>query len=68
MEARRKGWTPEVTQRVLDLAAMRITGRTLSVASNEAAEKLLAGSPPSTATRLHILATFICQTPENSLK
>jgi hypothetical protein len=62
------GWTPEVTQRLLDLAAFRITGNALSATSNEAAQKLLADSQGTTDARLHTLATFICQLPENSLK
>jgi uncharacterized protein (DUF1800 family) len=63
-----EGWTPEATQRLLDLAAVRITGSTLGTASNEAAQKLLADSEGDTTARLHTLATFICQVPENSLK
>ncbi len=61
-------WTPEVTQRLVDLAAVRIVGNTLSTASNEAAQKLLVDAQGNTDARLHILATFICQLPENSLK
>jgi hypothetical protein len=61
-------WTPDTTQRLLDLAAFRITGKTLSDTSNEAAQKLLADSQGDTEARLHTIATFICQLPENSLK
>jgi uncharacterized protein (DUF1800 family) len=62
------GWNPDVTQRIVDLAAVRMTGNLLSDASNDAAQKLLASAPPSTDVRLHALATLICQMPENSLK
>ncbi len=62
------GWTSDTTQRIVDLAAVRMTGNVLSDASNDAAQKLLASAPPSTDARLHALATFICQLPENSLK
>jgi uncharacterized protein (DUF1800 family) len=62
------GWDAASTQRIVDLAAVRMTGNVLSVASNEAAQKLLADAPPQTDVRLHALATFICQLPENSLK
>ena len=61
-------WTPDLTQRIIDLAAVRITGNTLSDASNEAVQQLLADAPASTESRLHILTTMICQSPENSLK
>ena len=61
-------WAPDVTQRLVDLAAVRITGNTLGAASNEAAQKLLADARGNTDGRLHTLATFICQLPENSLK
>jgi Protein of unknown function (DUF1800)/Ca-dependent carbohydrate-binding module xylan-binding len=62
------GWNPDVTQHLVDLAAFRMTGNVLSDASNDAAQKLLAGAPPSTDVRLHALATLICQLPESSLK
>jgi uncharacterized protein (DUF1800 family) len=62
------GWNPDVTQRIVDIAAIRITGNLLSDASNDAAQKLIAGAPPSTDVRLHALTTLICQLPENSLK
>ncbi len=62
------GWSPDVTQRIVDLAATRMTGNVLSEASNDAAEKLLAEAPLNTDVRLHALTTFICQLPENSLK
>jgi uncharacterized protein (DUF1800 family) len=61
-------WDADSTQRIVDLAAVRMTGNVLSEASNDAAQKLLAGAPPQTDVRLHALATFICQLPENSLK
>jgi hypothetical protein len=62
------GWTPAVTQRIIDLAAARMTGEVLTTASNDAAMKLLADAPPGTDNRLHALATFICQLPESSLR
>ena len=61
-------WTPAIMQRLVDVAAIRITGRLLSQASNDAVQKLLTEAPPSTDVRLHALATMICQMPENSLK
>ena len=61
-------WTPDATQRLLDLAAVRITGNTLTAGSNQAAQQLLAQAQGDTEARLHTLATFICQLPENSLK
>jgi uncharacterized protein (DUF1800 family) len=62
------GWNSDVTQRIVDLAAVRMTGNVLTDASNDAAQKLLTDAPPQTNVRLHALATFICQLPENSLK
>jgi hypothetical protein len=61
-------WTPELLQRLIDLAAVRITGNVLSASSNEATMNLLDGAPPDTETRLHLLATFIAQLPELSLR
>jgi uncharacterized protein (DUF1800 family) len=62
------GWTPTVTQRIIDVAAARMTGSVLGAASNAAAEKLLTDAPANTDTRLHALATLICQLPESSLR
>ena len=61
-------WSPDTTQRIVDLAAVRMTGNVLSDTSNDAAQKLIVSAPPNTDARLHALATFICQLPENSLK
>ncbi len=61
-------WNPDVTQRIVDIAAVHLTGNLLGDASNDAAQKLLDGAPPNTDVRLHALATLICQLPENSLK
>jgi uncharacterized protein (DUF1800 family) len=62
------GWNSDVTQHIVDLAAVRMTGNVLSEASNDAAQKLLDDAPPNTDIRLHALASFICQLPETSLK
>jgi uncharacterized protein (DUF1800 family) len=63
-----KGWTPDATQRLVDLAAVRITGNILSDSSNSAALKLVAAAPENTDGRLHLLATFLCQAPETSIR
>jgi hypothetical protein len=57
-----------VTQRIIDMAAVHMTGNVLGPASNDAAMKLLADAPPNTDARLHAIATFICQVPESSLR
>ena len=62
------GWDATTTQAIVDHAAVRMTGNVLGDSSNEAAQKLIASAPPNTDLRLHTLATFICQLPENSLK
>jgi uncharacterized protein (DUF1800 family) len=62
------GWTPAVTQRIIDLSAARMTGNVLTAASNDAALKLLTDAPANTDARLHALATLICQLPESSLR
>jgi uncharacterized protein (DUF1800 family) len=62
------GWDADTTQRIVDLAAVRMTGNVLSDNSNDAARKLIESAPANTDLRLHTLATFICQLPENSLK
>jgi uncharacterized protein (DUF1800 family) len=61
-------WDSATTQRLIDLAAVRITGNVLSANSNDAAMKLIAAAPENTASRLHLLATFLCQVPETSLR
>jgi uncharacterized protein (DUF1800 family) len=61
-------WTPETIQRLVDLAAVRITGNVLSANSNTAALQLIADAPADTDGRLHLLATFLCQVPETSLR
>jgi uncharacterized protein (DUF1800 family) len=62
------GWDPATTQVLVDVAAVRITGKVLSEASNAAALKLVATAPENTEARLHLLATFLCQIPESSLR
>ena len=63
-------WVPATTQRLVDLAAVRITGSVLTPSSNDAALQLLAAAPVNTNTdaRLHLLTTFLCQVPETSLR
>jgi uncharacterized protein (DUF1800 family) len=61
-------WNAASTQRLIDLAAFRITGNLLSSGSNTAALQLLASSPENTDGRLHLLTTFLCQVPETSLR
>ena len=61
-------WDPATTQRLLDLAAVRITGNVLTPASNASALQLIASTPPNTENRMHLLTTFVCQTPETTLK
>jgi uncharacterized protein (DUF1800 family) len=63
-----KEWNPETTQRLVDLAAVRITGNVLTPSSNDAAIKLIASASENTDGRLHLLATFLCQVPETSLR
>jgi uncharacterized protein (DUF1800 family) len=61
-------WSPATTQRLVDIAAVRITGNVLSPNSNDAALKLIAAAPANTPSRLHLLATFLCQVPETSIR
>jgi uncharacterized protein (DUF1800 family) len=63
-----KQWDPGTTQRLVDLAAVRIIGNVLSASSNAAAMQLLAAAPENTDGRLHLLATFLCQVPETSIR
>jgi len=58
-----KGWNPDTMQRLVDLAAVRITGNILSESSNDAAMKLIASAPENTDGRLHLLTTFLCKYP-----
>ena len=61
-------WDPATIQKLLDLAAVRITGYVLSDGSNAAAIKLLAAAPANTLARLQLMTTFLCQIPETSLR
>jgi uncharacterized protein (DUF1800 family) len=61
-------WDAAATQRLVDLAAFRITGNVLSPDSNNAALQLIASAPANTDGRLHLLTTFLCQVPETSLR
>ena len=67
MEAGRPGLRPCATQRLVDLAAVRITGNILSEGTNAAMIELLAAAPENTEGRLHLLTTFLCQAPETSI-
>ncbi len=58
----------EQTQRMLDLAAVRLLGRCLSPKSNRAAMDLLAKAPPHGQARARLIVQFICQTPEAGLR
>jgi uncharacterized protein (DUF1800 family) len=61
-------WDTATIQRLVDLVAVRITGNVLSSSSNDAALQLLASATGNTDQRLHLLATFLCQIPETSLR
>ena len=61
-------WDAATLQRLVDLAAVRITGTVLSAGSNEAALQLIAAAPENTEQRLSLLTTFLCQVPETSLR
>jgi uncharacterized protein (DUF1800 family) len=55
-------------QQVVDVAAQRLTGRTLSDASNRAALDTLAAAKGKPWEQTHQLATFVAQLPEANLK
>jgi uncharacterized protein (DUF1800 family) len=61
-------WDAATTQRLIDLAAVRITGNVLTPNSNDAALQLIAAAPENTEQRIHLLTTFLCQVPETSLR
>jgi hypothetical protein len=61
-------WDSATLQRLIDLAAIRITGNVLSTNSNDAALQLVAAAPENTQQRLQLLTTFLCQIPETSLR
>jgi uncharacterized protein (DUF1800 family) len=61
-------WDPATTQRLVDLASVRITGNLLGSDSNAAAIKLVSAAPANTDARLHVLTTFLCQVPETILR
>lgn len=55
-------------QRVVDVIAVRLTGRTLGEASNGAALKIIAETEGNRDTRVREAAVFIAQSPEASLR
>jgi len=55
-------------QRLVDLAAVRITGKTLGQTSNDASIDYLLGSTASAPARMRSTANFIARTPEASLR
>ena len=61
-------WDPATTQKLIDVAAVRITGRVLTDNSNAAALQLIAAVPATAHGQLNLLATFLCQVPETSLR
>ncbi len=58
----------EWTQRVVDVIAVRLTGRVLSENSNQAALDLLSSSTGNRDQRVRTLAPFIAQLPEANLR
>jgi hypothetical protein len=59
---------PAWAQSVVDVIAVRLTGRILSDASNAAALELLAAAEGPPAARIGVLAPFIAQLPEANLR
>jgi hypothetical protein len=55
-------------QRVVDLAAVRLTGRTLGADSNAAAMEYLARDESPNWQRVDHVALLVCRLPEASLK
>ncbi|MGH7132797.1 MAG: DUF1800 domain-containing protein [Phycisphaerales bacterium] len=55
-------------QRVVDVIAVRLTGRTLGEASNGAAMKIISETEGNRDTRVREAAVFIAQSPEASLR
>ena len=58
----------EWTQRVVDVIAVRLTGRVLSENSKQAALDLLSSSSGNRDQRVRTLAPFIAQLPEADLR
>ncbi len=60
--------TPARAQRIVDILAVRMTGRVLGDASNKAALDVLAAAAGNNDERVRQLATFIPQLPESNLR
>ena len=61
-------WSPAHRQQLIDFTAMRLTGRLLSPASQEAAAEVLEKTAAAPSDRPAFLASFICQLPEANLR
>jgi len=61
-------WSPAHRQQLIDFTAMRLTGRLLSPASQEAATTVMEKTTAAPADRPAFLASFICQLPEANLR
>jgi hypothetical protein len=63
-----KPFTDEEAQQMVDLLAMRLTGRPLGEASNGAALGLFAKTDGKRDERARVLAVFVASTPEVQVK
>ena len=68
VDRRRDAPTDDEARRIIDIVALRLTGRVLGAASFAAAMDVLAGTTGQRDERVRAVATFIAQLPEAGLK
>jgi uncharacterized protein (DUF1800 family) len=68
VDRKREAPTDDETQRIIDLVALRLTGRVLSERSFIAARDVLSGTSGQRDERVRAVATFIGQLPEAGTK
>lgn len=68
VDRRRDAPTGDEARRIIDIVALRLTGRVLGAASFAAAMDVLAGTTGQRDERVRAVATFIAQLPETGLK
>lgn len=61
-------WDAARDRQAIDFLSLRLTGRLLSPASQQAAEDLLSKSQDAPPQRAALLASFLCQLPEANLR
>ena len=68
VDRKREAPTETESRQIIDIVALRLTGRTLSERSLAAAMDVLSGTSGQRYERVRAVATFVAQLPEAGLK